>query len=86
MARHLLPFAKVRQYISIDEISEMAVLPLSDLDINEGCNISDSYYILLVIIAPLYRVARKKKHGTVDTVDFSGLCSDQQLSFFHLAG
>ena len=26
------------------------------------------------------------KNGTVDTVNFSGLCSDQQLSFFHLAG
>ena len=26
------------------------------------------------------------KNGTVDTVDFSGLCSDQQLSIFHLAG
>ena len=25
-----------------------------------------------------------KKNGTVDTVDFSGLCSDQQLSFFTL--
>ena len=24
------------------------------------------------------------KNGTVDTVDFSGLCSDQQLSFFIL--
>ena len=24
------------------------------------------------------------KNGTVDTVDFSGLCSDQQLSFFTL--
>ena len=26
------------------------------------------------------------KNGTVDTVDFSGLCSDQQLSFFNLLG
>ena len=25
-----------------------------------------------------------EKNGTVDTVDFSGLCSDQQLSFFTL--
>ena len=25
-----------------------------------------------------------QKNGTVDTVDFSGLCSDQQLSFFTL--
>ena len=25
-----------------------------------------------------------KKTGTVDTVDFQGLCSDQQLSFFTL--
>ena len=34
----------------------------------------------------LYRVAPppKKKNGTVDTVDFSGLYSDQQLSFFTL--
>ena len=35
------------------------------------------------LINTLYRVA-KKKHRTVDTVDFSGLCSDQQLSFFTL--
>ena len=26
----------------------------------------------------------EKKPGTVDTVDFSGLCSEQQLSFFTL--
>ena len=31
----------------------------------------------------LYRVAQKK-YGTVDTVDFLGLCSDQQLSFSSL--
>ena len=30
----------------------------------------------------LYRVARKK--GTVDTVNFSGICSNQQLPFFTL--
>ena len=34
-------------------------------------------------ICMLYRVAHKK-NGTVDTVDFSGPCSDQQLSFFTL--
>ena len=33
-------------------------------------------------ICLLYRVA--PKNGTVDTVSFSGLCSDQQLSFFTL--
>ena len=36
-----------------------------------------------ICMVSLYRVARKKP-GTVDTVDFSGLCSDQQLSFFTL--
>ena len=32
------------------------------------------------LIVQLYRVAQQK-NGTVDTVDFSGLCSDQQLPF-----
>ena len=29
---------------------------------------------------------KKKKTEQSDTVDFSGICSDQQLSCFHLAG
>ena len=38
----------------------------------------------------LYRMPppqkKKKKPGTVDTVEFPGLCSDQKLSFFPFAG
>ena len=33
---------------------------------------------------PPKKKKKKKKNGTVDLVDFSGLCSDQQLSFFTL--
>ena len=33
---------------------------------------------------PPKKKKKKKKNGTVDTVDFSGLCSNQQLSFFTL--
>ena len=42
------------------------------------------------VFSYLYRVPpppppkKKKKNGTVDTVDFSGLCSDQQLYLFTL--
>ena len=38
--------------------------------------------ILISVERYVYRVAQK--NGTVDTVDFSGLCSDQQLFFFTL--
>ena len=32
----------------------------------------------------VYRVSQKTEQSIVDTVDFSGLCSNQQLSFFTL--
>ena len=37
-----------------------------------------------MLIASCFYTGWPNKNGTVDTVDFSGLCSDQQLSFFNL--
>ena len=40
--------------------------------------------LLFVKSNPIAYTGWPPKNGTVDTVDFSGLCSDQQLSFFTL--
>ena len=47
------------------------------------CHISSKYFKGIVQIY-IHYTGWPPKNGTVDTVDFSGLCSDQQLCFFTL--
>ena len=51
--------------------------------VNVGTELWSSSTFTVCIYGSLY-TGWPTKNGTVDTVDFSGLCSDQQLSFFTL--
>ena len=56
------------------------------LPLNEHCNTVNIVIVINSVDITLRYTGWPNKNGTVDTVDFSGLCSDQQLSCLQLAG